>query len=216
MSNIGNVNLNREDSGWISSQEVANHLANRLGFPILCDFKKFGGTSPFESYVRMRVGMKDSDCLMPYESNDIISSLLRNYSNNIPLKKSVLDVLKPYMYPQDPKVLRQMILNVPPQRLMQIGLCGKNLEDLLKHAVPIHDTKHAHVGIYLRPEVILEEMCIDPADDNPGVFHIDITDGDVEHGIRWQVSVQKKSTNVNNTITPDMSVTLDTIFYSGM
>ena len=216
MGTIGNVNLNREDSGWISAQEVANHLANKLGFPIMCDFKKFGGTSPLESYVRMRVGMKDADCLMPADTNDVISKLLRNYGKSIPLKESVLNVLKPYMYPQDPQVLKQMILNVPPQRLVEIGLCGDNLKDIIKHAIPFHDTVHSYVGLYLRPEVILREMCIDPADDNPGTFQIDITDGNNERGIRWQVSIQKKATNVNNVITPDMTVTLDTIFNTSM
>ena len=212
MGTIGNVNLNREDSGWISAKEVANHLANKLGFAIMCDFKKFGGNSPFESYVRMRIAMKDSDCLMPADPNDVLSKLLRNYGTKIPLKESVLKVLKPYMFPQEPEILKQMIVNIPTDRLYNIGLCGANLKDIIDHAKPIHDTAHKYVGVYLRPEIILAEMCLDPADDNPGKFQIDITDGDDVRGIRWQVSVHKDAPAVNSVINSDTTVTLDTIF----
>lgn len=212
MSTIGNVNLNREDSGWISSQEVANHLANKLGFSILCDFKKFGGSSPFESYVRMRVAMKDSDCLMPADPNDVLSKLLRNCGTKIPLKESVEKIIKPYMFPQDPQVLKQMIVNIPNDRLVSIGLCGSNLKDIIQHVKPTHDVEHKYVGVYLRPEVILSEMCLDPADDNPGIFQIDITDGDETRGIRWQVSVRKPANSTASVINSDTTVTLDTIF----
>lgn len=215
MSTIGTVNLNREDSGWITAQEVATYLANKLGFPILCDFKKFGGKSPFESYVRMRVGMKDSDCRVANDVTNVIDNLIDQYSTQIKFRKSVLDVIEPFMYPQDEKVFKQIIANVPTDKLYNIGLCGKNLEDVWTHAKPVHfsDGINKYTGIYLRPERILEEMCIDPADDNGGVFHIDITDGDEVRGIRWQVSIRKPAVT-GNVITSNAQVTLNTIFKS--
>lgn len=218
MSTIGTPgtpsDLNVEAWKWISAQEVANHLANKLGFSIMCDFKKFGGTSPVESYVRMRVAMKDNDALMPFETTDMLSNLLRNYSKDIPFRESVKKVIEPYMYPQDPVAFKQMIVNIPTQRLQSIGLCGENLSDIYRHAVPLHDTVHKYVAVYLKPEAILKEMMIDPADDNPGIFHIDITEGDEQKGIRWYVTVTKPAASTAAVMNSDVNVTLDTIFNS--
>lgn len=208
-TNLGGVALDNELTGRITSAELTNYLAKKLNVPVLADFLKYGGTSPFESYVRMRLGITDEYAIMPANSGtSAIDDLLR-YTNKANIKKSILDVLGKYMYPQDLDSLKQLFKNVTDQKLQAIGLYGENLKDLITHIKPVH--AEGSVGFYLRPELILKDMVIDPTDTEPGTFKIDLVEANADGGITWSVRVNKK-VNRGVIANPNAVASLDRIF----
>lgn len=155
------------DHYMISASEVVEHLQNQLGFPIDCDFQLLDNRGPFEKplathkcYVLMRVVIRPEDIRVNDQITGYVDQVLHDTSAGISFKDTVINVLKPFMFPEKIADVRNN-----PQKLAEfaeMGLVGEPLEKLMRRPNIFYDRVNNRFGVYLRPEKIIADMCANP------------------------------------------------------
>ena len=135
--------------GWVTAAEVHAHLESVLKCPIKSDFKVITGANPFDVYVRMRIAIEDKYALDTTGANSYVDQVLAANCSELPLRDSIYKKLLKFMYPQDVNDLRQFILNQNPQKLLNKGIYGANLKELLDNATPHHSAKYSEIAVSL-------------------------------------------------------------------
>lgn len=202
MANKANLERVDVDKYEITQSAITKHLQNCLGFPVEVDYTRWTGATPFHSYVRMRVGIRNSDLVVPNSTvGDYVDRVLRENAIDVEFKPDAYEVLKKFMYQdgwwktiQDPndKNARQIR-----EQMYLYGLYGDRLAEIYAN------TKLAFVQpanmwrVYLRTENIIQDMLSDPTTGN--------VDGQVKirgvYGTQsfvWDVDVVRGMTLVHN------------------
>ena len=138
--------------------KCAKHLQKQLGFSFGFDFTRWVAAVPENSYVRMRCVFKSEDITESEESlppflNNVISVSCADAPHPIVFNNTVMDVLKPYMYPKiDESNLEEM------DRLRKLGIVGERLAEIVHHSELEYYEQKGVFGVYLAPEKILADI----------------------------------------------------------
>lgn len=190
MPNKGNIEPQKMERYLISTAKITEYLQQQLGFPIAVDYTRWTGVSNNFSYVRMRVGIRNTDILASTQpSPDYVTRLLNQNSQALPIRENVQKILKKYMYDwerdikaiQDPAQL---------QRAYTYGLTEDRLKEVMMFSNLTLVKEQGMWRVYLKPGEIIRDMLADPdtgkVDGKPlitGVF------GRESETIRFEVEV---------------------------
>lgn len=190
----------------ISTNDVVNYLQNQLGFSIGYDFTRWVGVSVDHSYIRMRAIINPKDIVYSAANKDYVDSVLAANAAGIMYKDTVIETLKPFMYPKSITNIRNHPEDL--QRIAEYGLYGERLDEVIQYS-QLNYCKQADVfRLYLRPERIIVDMLSDPATNKvDGEIVITGTHGTTSETIRWDVEVTK-----NNAMGVSSDISIDRIF----
>lgn len=191
----------------ITTSDVIKFLQDQLTFGIAADFTRWTGVSPDLSYVRMRVVFSPSDIVATTTSKDYVDRVLAENAAGIMFKDTVINTLKPYVYPDNTIDVRRNPEDL--QRLYQIGVFDNRLDEIITHS-KLNYCKDANVfRLYLRPERIIADMLADPSTGEiDGEMNILSVQGTSSETIRWEVAVTKH----RNTFAGSNQMSIDAIF----
>lgn len=186
----------------ISTGQVVQFLQDQLGFGFGYDFTRWVGITPDNSYVRMRCVFQTSDITIAPTDTDFVTRTLQKNSSAITFKDTVINTLKPYMYPkidgsvtQDPEAV---------ERMNKLGLRLDRLAEISKYTELDYCEQQGLWRLYLAPEKIITDMLSDPTTGKPdGDLAIIAVLGTSSESIRWEVSVTERTSFVANS---DISV----------
>jgi len=179
----------------ITPDDVVNYLQNQLGFSVVADFTKWQGISPNHAYVRMRVLLSPNNIAVKSNTSSYIDKVLQENSLGIELSKDVLEILKPFMYPENFSTIysKQDDLN----RLCQQGLFGDRLADVIKNSKLAYSKNHDLFTVYLMPEKIIADMLVDPSTNkiggNMSITNVVSPENNNTEVLRWDVYVSKEN-----------------------
>lgn len=186
----------------ISGSQVVKYLQDQLGFGFGYDFTRWVGANPDTSYVRMRTVFQNSDIVVPADEHDFVMRTLQRNSSGISFKDTVIDTLKPYMYPKLDDIQNQDADTL--DRLYKLGIIGERVMELRKYGELDYCEQKGVWRLYLAPEKIIVDMLSDPTTGKPnGELTIIAVLGTTSESIRWEVAVSRKS---NEIISTDLSV----------
>ena len=198
MSNVTNKAMIQPiptDVYIVSSNDVLNYLENQLGFKVGADFTRWTGVTPDHSYVRMRVVMAPKDILAQSDTKDYVDRVLSENAAGLKFKDTVIETLKPFMYPKTVGNLRNHPEDL--QRMYQYGLYGERLDEVIQNAQLNYAKEAGYFRIYLRPERIIADMLANPATNAiDGSMVITAVHGTSSETLRWEVAVTR-SNNIN-------------------
>ena len=207
ITNKANIQPIPTDRYVITSSDVVKYLQNQLGFTFICDFTRWTGVSPDKSYVRMRAVFQPDDVIAKTTASGYVDSILAATASDLKFKSTVMDTLKPFMYPST----IGDIWNHPEdlKRLAEMGLVQERLMDLVANAKLSYYNGVNLFRLYHRPERIIADMLADPAS-NEVKGHMEIIGvyGTTSETIRWEVAV----TNTKNSFNELSDINLDAIF----
>ena len=208
VTNKANIKPIPTDRYIITSSEVVKYLQDQLGFGTICDFTRWTGVSPDKSYVRMRAVFAPEDVLAKSHINDYADRMLAATASGMEFKSTVMDTLKPFMYPDT----LGDIYNQPEdiQRLAEMGVFQERLIDLVSNAKLNYCNEVNVFRLYLRPERIIAEMLSDPST-NAIDGHMEIIGvyGTTSETIRWEVAITKNKSSFNETTNLNMDAIFD-------
>lgn len=191
MSNKANIERQKVDRYVISSSQVVSYLQRQLGFPIIADFTRWTGVTANHSYVRMRVGIANKDIVAAnVQPTSYVERVLQENAAGTNFKSNVIDVLKPFMYPESLNNILQDAAKV--NNMYTYGLYNDRLEEISKYTklALVQDQKMWRV--YLRPEKIIEDMLSEEDTGKvDGTFEITGVFGAETDSIRWEVEIIK-------------------------
>lgn len=190
----------------ISSSDVIKYLQDQLGFTIAYDFTRWTGITENLSYVRMRVVLNPDNIIAKNTSSDYVDRILADNAAGIRFKDTVIDTIKPYMYPNNVGDIanRPEDLN----RLFQMGLYNERLAEILKYANLTYSKESNVFLIYLRPERIISDMLSDPSTNKiDGDLSIIGVHGTTSETIRWDVAITKNNNSFGNS-----EISMDALF----
>ena len=193
----------------ITGSEVTKYLQEQLACNVGYDFTRWTGVSPDCSYVRMRIIYNPKDIVAETStSRDYADRKLAEFSAGLMFKDTILEALKPFMYPENVADIRNRPDDL--QRLYTIGVFDDRLNEIIQHS-KLNYCQEANVfRLYLRPERIIADMLADPATDKiDGNMSITGVSGTTSDTIRWEVSVEKK----NSEFVAGSDLSMDQIFY---
>lgn len=179
----------------ITTSDVVKYLHDQLGFRLAgYDFTRWVGVDTSSGYVRMRVVFFPEDIVAKSGSKDYVDRVLEANASNIMFKDTVINTLKPFMYPPSTRD----IYNHPEelQRMYELGIFGDRLDDIVKN-MSLNFCAEANLfRLYLRPERIIKDMLCDPKTNQiDGEMHIVDVDGNTSETIRWDVIIAKSRTD---------------------
>lgn len=191
----------------ISTSEVVTYLQDQLGFGIGCDFTRWTGVSVDQSYVRMRAVFNPNDIIATTSSRDYVDRVLAENAAGIMFKDTVINTLKPFMYPDTINDVRNHPDDI--NRLYQIGVFGERFDEILRYSKLTYCREANMFRIYLRPERIIAEMLADPSTGKiDGDMSILAVNGTTSETIRWEVAITKN----NHTFVGSTDLSIDAIF----
>ena len=208
VTNKANIKPIPTDRYIITSSEVVKYLQDQLGFGTICDFTRWTGVSPDKSYVRMRAVFAPEDVLAKSHINDYADRMLAATASGMEFKSTVMDTLKPFMYPDT----LGDIYNHPEdiQRLAEMGVFQERLIDLVSNAKLNYCNEVNVFRLYLRPERIIAEMLSDPSTNTiDGHMEIIGVYGTTSETIRWEVAITKNKSSFNETTNLNMDAIFD-------
>jgi hypothetical protein len=193
----------------ITGSEVIKYLQDQLGFSVGYDFTRWTGVSPDASYVRLRIVLNPSDIVAETSSRDYADRMLARNSAGTLFKDTVVEALKPYMYPENFISLRSNPEAL--DRIMKIGIYGERLDEIERNT-RLNYCREANVyRLYLSAEKIITDMLADPSTDKPdgdvGIIGVRGTSSDT---IRWDIAL----TNKKSSFMTKSDVSIDQIFNS--
>lgn len=201
------------DSYLITGSDVIKYLRDQLGFDLAgYDFTRWTGTETAEfgyvlGYVRMRVVFYADDIVAKKSSKDYIDRVLEQNASGIAFKSSVIDTIKPFMYPESVKDIFAHPEDL--EKMARRGIYGERLEELIMNQSLNYCPGANCFRLYLRPERIIEDMLRNPTTNEiDGNFTILKIHGTSSETIRWEVLVNKG----RNSIIGDSNISLNTLF----
>lgn len=184
--------------------DITNYLRNQLGFDVGVDYCRWTGITANHSYVRMRIVIMPKDIIVPVESNNFVDRTLNENSAGMRFKDTVLDTLKPYMYPANVDQLKAHPDTL--RHLYEHGVYGDRLEEIIRYAKLNYSKEAGFFRLYLRPERIIADMLSDPNNNEiDGNMAITRVIGETPETFQWEIQVTS-----NSGLTSDISI--DKIF----
>lgn len=168
--------------------DVTTYLQNQLGFPIGVDYRRWTGVTANHSYVRMRVVILPKDIIVPTSNDTFVDRILNENSAGLKFKDTVIDTLKPFMYPANIAALRDRPEVL--QHLYEHGVYGERLDEIVRYSKLDYSKEAGCFRVYLRPERIIADMVSDP-DTNKldGNMAITRVHGETQETFQWEVQV---------------------------
>ena len=189
----------------ITSSQVIKYLQDQLGFSVGYDFTRWVGVSPDQSYVRMRVVFNPKDLIADSNSTDYVDKVLEASGAGIQFKDTVINTLKPYMFPDNTGFVHKSQDDI--DRMYLIGIFGERYEEILRFAKMSYSQQANLFRLYLRPERIIFDMLKDASTDKiDGEASIVRVAGTTSDTIQWLVIVSNKGKAYTS------SLDIDTIF----
>jgi hypothetical protein len=176
----------------IGTGDVTSYLRNQLGFEVGVDYRRWTGVTANHSYVRMRVVILPKDICDQPKQHDFVERTLSENSAGMRFKDTVLDVLKPFMYPENINDLR----NYPAvmQHLYEYGVYGDRLNEIIEFSKLNYSKEAGFFRVYLRPERIITDMLSDPNNNEiNGNMAITRVIGETPETFQWEVQVTEDS-----------------------
>lgn len=196
----------------ISVGDIQKYLEDEiLGFKIACSWERWTGITAYAGYLRMRVVINPADIEVPSTSHDFVDNFLAQNSAERQLNKSVMDALKPFMYPNN---MNQVYMPQNAEKLRhlnELGVVGGKLDELVKWS-RINYTRDPNSGrpyyrVYLRPErLVFDGLTNSDTGKIDGTLYIRRIYGTKQE--QFRVLVERVLTA--NSVTEDLSV--DQIF----
>lgn len=199
----------------ITATDIARYLGDQLGVRFDCDFTLLDNRGPWEKplnfqkcYVLMRAIFATEDICVPTDTTNYADRFLSENSANMQFRKEFIETLRPFMFPENMAQVR--LMPAEQARLAEMGLKGRDLEDLMRRPGLFYDTINKKWGVYLRPERIIADMAKDPATNTVrGVLSHVYLDGNPQQpeSIKWGINIYNGSTSVTS-----YGVTVDDVF----
>lgn len=152
----------------VTSSDIVTYLQNQLGFRFDCDFQLWDNRADWEKpmavhkcYVIMRAIFRSEDIRVNDQIQTYVDQVLEDSAAGIRFKDNVINVLKPFMFPENFATVRQNPEKL--QQLAEMGIYGDRLERLIRRPGLFYDQQTKRFGLYLRPELIIKDMAADPA-----------------------------------------------------
>lgn len=201
----------------VSSSDVVEYLQNQLGIAFDCDFQLLDNRADWEKpmtthkcYVMMRVVFRPEDICVSDASGDYVDHVLRETGAGRRFKDNVINVIKPFMFPENMPQARQDPVKL--QQFAEMGLYGEALEKLMRRPGLFYDQVNDRFGVYLRPERIIGDMCADP-DTNKidGTFAFGYVSNSANNAaaITWGVNVYHGNSVLGKS---NNGITIDAVF----
>jgi len=194
----------------ISGSDIVRYLRDQLGFDLAAyDFTRWTGPFPEICYVRMRAAIYPEDIVVKSGPKGYFDRVLEANAADIEFNGDVMDVLKPFMYPESTKDVLSNTESL--ERLYQLGLYGERLNDIIMN----QDLKYCPAanlyGVYLRPEMIIKDMLADPSSNKvDGEMAVVAVYGTTSDTIRWEVVVTSK----RHAVSGSSGISLNAVFNS--
>ena len=191
----------------ITGSDVIKYLQDQLGCSVAYDFTRWTGSVPALSYVRMRVVFQPKDIVIDSVSKDYVDRTLETYAAGTTFDGDKIEVLKPFMYPENMPELRN---NVEIRnRCYMLGLTDERWDEIMRNS-KLNYAREANVfRLYLRAERIIEDMLRDPGTDKiAGNMSIISVQGTTSETIRWDVAITRDA----STFVGSSELSLDAIF----
>jgi hypothetical protein len=192
----------------ITGSEVTKYLQEQLACNVGYDFTRWTGVSPDCSYVRMRIIFNPKDIVAETStSRDYADRKLAEFSAGLMFKDTILEALKPFMYPENVADIRNRPDDL--QRLYTIGVFDDRLNEIIQHS-KLNYCQEANVfRLYLRPERIIADMLKNPDTGKiDGDMSIVAVYGTSSETIRWDVAVTHGHTSFEG----NGAMSIDAIF----
>jgi hypothetical protein len=217
MATKGNLKTLPVDHHIVSSSDIVEYLQNQLGFRFDCDFQLWDNRADWEKpmttnkcYVVMRVIFRPEDIRIVEPIQTYVDKVMEENASGIRFKDDVVEVLKQFMFPSNIALVRQQPDTL--QRLAEQGIYGDRLERLIRRPDIFYDQVNKRFGVYLRPELIIKDMCKDADTDKiDGVMAFGyVSDaGNNAAAITWGVNVYHNIRSVSSS-----GVSIDAVFNS--
>lgn len=205
--NKANIQPIPTDRYNISSSDVIKYLQDQLGFNVAFDFTRWTGVTVDNSYVRMRVVFNPDDIVAKNTSTDYVDRVLADNAAGIQFKDTVINTLKPFMYPETVSDIRNHPEDL--QRLFSLGVYNERLTEIIQFSKLNYCREGNVFRLYLRPERIIADMLRDPATNEiDGDMTILSVHGTTSETIRWEVAVTKNK----NSFVGSTDLSFDAIF----
>ena len=203
MNTKGNLKSLPIEHYMVSSSEVVEYLQNQLGFPFDADFQICDNRADWEKpvatekcFVIMRAVFRPEDICVSSQVTNYVDKVLVDAAAGMQFKDTVIDVLKPFMFPENMAARLQQNPDLV-RMLAQQGLYGEKLDKIVRNVKPIYDKTLKRFGFYLMPDAIIKDMCKDPASnalDGAIAFGYVSGDGTTNaSAITWGVNVYHNS-----------------------
>lgn len=174
----------------ISANDVYNHLQNTvLGIPIKMGFLTWHGPAA-SCYVVSKVCIPASEIASTAKPTDFVSKVLADYNANTCLRKDIVDLIKPFMFPnaEELGIIMRDVNAV--KNLANIGIAGNNLQELMMFRDFRYSPQTGYYVIYLDTEKIIRDMVKDPTSDKiNGSLRIASVVGEKDEQIRWEIYI---------------------------
>ena len=195
------------DNYTITGSEVVKYLQDQLGFGVAFDFTRWTGAVPDLSYVRMRVVFNPKDIVVDSTAKDYVDRKLEEYAAGTKFDADTIEILKPFMYPENINELRNNPEDM--QRLYMLGILEDRFDEIVRNS-KLNYCREANVfRLYLRPERIIEDMLRNPTTNKiDGTMSILGVRGTSSETIRWDVAITRKP----NAFIGNSELSVDAIF----
>lgn len=196
------------DTYSITGGDVVKYLQNQLGFaPAGYDFTRWTGPDAKYGYVRMRVVFYATDLIAKKTNKDYIDRMLEANASGIAFKSTVINTLKPFMFPDSIKDVFAHPEDL--EKMARRGIYGERLEEIIQNQSLNLCAETDLFRVYLRPERIIEDMLRDPTTNEiDGNFTILAIHGTTTETIRWEVLINKG----RNAFIGDSNISLNALF----
>lgn len=189
----------------ITGAMVTEYLERELGCRVMTDYARWTGPNATNSYVRMRCVFDPRDVQVADPSSDYVATFLGQQNADIKFRDTIMNVLKPFMYPDN--ILD--IMNDPrnADSLIQRGIFGDRAKELVQYSKFEYSKEYGCWKVYLRPERIIFDMLKNPStnkiDGNAAIVAVTGTTSDT---MQWLITVADKGR------TSTSAVDMDAIF----
>lgn len=182
----------------ITTSQVVKYLAESiLGVTsgIKCEFTRWTGVTPNDSYVRMRVLLAEAIVAKTNTSQYAGDRILAEYANITGVREDIVKTLAEFVPPT--RIDGSDTPNL--QRLYTIGVSGNNLEELVRHSKLTYVPEEKVFSIILDPGKIIKHMLADPDTGAEKKFLGNWkVDGTTSETITWKILIDCGSHNVIN------------------
>jgi hypothetical protein len=179
------------DQYVVTASMVTEYLERELGCKVITDYSRWTGPNANNSYVRMRCILDPRDIEVKDASSDYVATFLGQQNADIKFKDTIMNVRKPFMYPENILEIMQNPKNA--DSLIQRGIFGDRAVEIVQHTKFEFSKEYGCWKIYLRPERIIFDMLKNPStnkiDGNAAIIAVTGTTSDT---IQWLITVADK------------------------
>lgn len=186
----GGLKLKAYFKTTISASDVVNYLTNDvLQLPIKASLRTIHGPGK-GCYVITVLSIAADDIAVTTKPTNYSEKVMDAFGSNTKYKKDVIDKINAFKLPTPEQFALSMRTPALAQQLTDMGIWGKNLEDINFFSSLRYSPQTGYYVIYLDTEKIIKQMAQDPIDDViKGNLSINAVYGEKDEAIRWDISI---------------------------